>query len=65
MKDRIEQFLDTLMTNIKILRFFCIIAFIIIKIIYVFAYIYNVLFGYNMSCFIEQQWKIDSLYLKE
>ena len=65
MKDRIEHFLDTLMTNIKILRFFCIIAFIIIKIIYVFAYIYNVLFGYNMSCFIEQPLKIDSLSLKE
>uniref|UniRef100_A0A6C0LH78 Uncharacterized protein n=1 Tax=viral metagenome TaxID=1070528 RepID=A0A6C0LH78_9ZZZZ len=65
MKDRIEHFLDTLMTNIKILRFLCIIAFIIIKIIYVFAYIYNVFFGYNMSCFIEQPLKIDSLSLKE
>ena len=65
MKDRVEHFLDTLMTNIKILRFLCIIAFIIIKIIYVFAYIYNVFFGYNMSYFIEQQWKIDSLSLKE
>ena len=65
MKDRIENFLDVLMTNIKVLRFLCIIVFIIIKITYIFTYIYSVLFGYNMSRIIEQQWKIDSLSLKE
>lgn len=60
MKDRFENFLDVLITNIKILRFVCIIAFIIIKIIYIF-----VLIGYNMSYFVEQLLKIDSLSLKE
>lgn len=61
MKDRIEHFLE----NINILRFLCIVAFIIIKIVYIFAYIYSMFFGNNMSYFIEQSLKIDSLSLKE
>ena len=60
MKDRFENFLDVLTTNIKILRFVCIITFIIIKITHIF-----VLLGYNMSCYIEPLLKIDSLSLKE
>ena len=39
-KDRFELFLDFLTANLKILRFICIIAFVIIKFVYIFAYIY-------------------------
>lgn len=44
-KDRFEQFLDFLTANLKILRFICIIAFVIIKFVYIFAYIYIKIFG--------------------
>jgi len=44
-KDRFERFLDFLIMNIKILRFVCIIAFVIIKFVYIFAYIYIKLSG--------------------
>jgi hypothetical protein len=43
-KDRFELFLDFLTNNIKILRFLCVIAFVILYIIYAFAYIYTILF---------------------
>jgi len=44
-KDRFELFLDFLTTNLKILRFLCVIAFVIIYIIYAFAYIFTKIFG--------------------
>lgn len=44
-KDRFEQFLDFLIVNLKILRFICIIAFVIIKFVYIFTYIYIKVFG--------------------
>jgi hypothetical protein len=44
-KDRFELFLDFLTTNLKILRFLCVIAFVIIYIIYAVAYIFTILFG--------------------
>jgi hypothetical protein len=44
-KDRFELFLDFLTTNLKILRFLCVIAFVILYIIYAFAYIYTKIFG--------------------
>jgi len=44
-KDRFELFLDFLINNIKILRFLCVIAFVIIYIIYAVAYIFTILFG--------------------
>lgn len=39
-KDRFEWFLDFIIANLKILKFVCVIAFIIIKFVYIFAYIY-------------------------
>ena len=39
-KDRFEVFLDFIIANLKILKFICVIAFIIIKFVYIFAYIY-------------------------
>lgn len=39
-KDRFEWFLDFIIANLKILKFICVIAFIIIKFVYIFAYIY-------------------------
>ena len=44
-KDRFELFLDFLTANLKILRFICVIAFVIIKFVYIFAYIYIKVFG--------------------
>lgn len=44
-KDRFERFLDFLTTNLKILRFVCIIAFVIIKFVYIFGFIYIKLSG--------------------
>jgi hypothetical protein len=44
-KDRFELFLDFLTTILKILRFLCVIAFVILYIIYAFAYIYTKIFG--------------------
>jgi hypothetical protein len=44
-KDRFELFLDFLINNIKILRFLCVIAFVILYIIYAVAYIYTKIFG--------------------
>uniref|UniRef100_A0A6C0I9Y5 Uncharacterized protein n=1 Tax=viral metagenome TaxID=1070528 RepID=A0A6C0I9Y5_9ZZZZ len=44
-KDRFELFLDFLTTNLKILRFLCVIAFVILYIIYAVAYIYTKIFG--------------------
>ena len=44
-KDRFELFLDFLTTNIKIMRFLCVIAFVILYIIYAFAYIYTKIFA--------------------
>jgi hypothetical protein len=44
-KDRFERFLDFLTMNLKILRFVCIVVFIIIKFVYIFAYIYIKLSG--------------------
>lgn len=44
-KDSFELFLDFLTTNIKILRFLCVIAFVILYIIYAFAYIYTKIFA--------------------
>lgn len=44
-KYRFEQFLDFLIVNLKILRFICIIAFVIIKFVYIFTYIYIKVFG--------------------
>lgn len=44
-KDRFEMFLDFLTTNLKILKFICVIALIIIYIIYIYAYIYTRLFS--------------------
>ena len=42
-RDTFEKFLDFIIAILKILRFVCIIAFIIIKFVYVFAYAYNLL----------------------
>jgi hypothetical protein len=44
-KDRFELFLDFLINNIKILRFLCVIAFVILYIIYAVAYIFTKIFG--------------------
>lgn len=44
-KDSFELFLDFLTTNLKILRFICVIAFVILYIIYAFAYIYTKIFA--------------------
>lgn len=44
-KDSFELFLDFLTTNLKILRFLCVIAFVILYIIYAFAYIYTKIFA--------------------
>ena len=44
-KDRFERFLDFLTMNLKILRFLCIVVFVIIKFVYIFAYIYIKLSG--------------------
>ena len=44
-KDRFELFLDFLTTTLKILRFLCVIAFVILYIIYTFAYIYTKIFA--------------------
>jgi hypothetical protein len=44
-KDKFERFLDFLTTNLKILRFICLIVFIIIKFVYIFSYIYIKLLG--------------------
>ena len=44
-KDRFELFLDFLTTNLKILRFLCVIAFVIIYIIYAVAYIFTKIFA--------------------
>jgi hypothetical protein len=44
-KDRFERFLDFLTANLKILRFICIIVFVIIKFVYILSYIYIKLFG--------------------
>uniref|UniRef100_A0A6C0LA52 Uncharacterized protein n=1 Tax=viral metagenome TaxID=1070528 RepID=A0A6C0LA52_9ZZZZ len=40
-KDRFEMFLDFLTNNLKILKFICVIALIIIYLIYVFAYMFT------------------------
>jgi len=40
-KDRFEKFLDSLTTNLKIAKFICVIALIIINIIYVVVYLYT------------------------
>jgi hypothetical protein len=39
-KDRFDAFLDCIIANLKILKFICVIAFIIIKFVYIFTYIY-------------------------
>ena len=39
-KDRFEIFLDFIIVNLKILKFICVIAFIIIKFVYILSYIY-------------------------
>jgi|UniRef100_A0A6C0LVN5 hypothetical protein len=39
-KDRVEVFLDFIIRNLKILKFICVIAFIIIKFVYILSYIY-------------------------
>lgn len=44
-KDSFELFLDFLTTNLKIMRFLCVIAFVILYIIYAFAYIYTKIFA--------------------
>jgi hypothetical protein len=44
-KDSFELFLDFLTTNIKIMRFICVIAFVLLYIIYAFAYIFTKIFG--------------------
>lgn len=44
-KDSFELFLDFLTTTLKILRFLCVIAFVILYIIYAMAYIYTKIFG--------------------
>jgi hypothetical protein len=44
-KDSFELFLDFLTTNLKILRFLCVIAFVLLYIIYTFAYIYTKIFA--------------------
>ena len=44
-KDSFELFLDFLTTNLKILRFLCVIAFVLLYIIYAFAYIYTKIFA--------------------
>lgn len=44
-KDRFELFLDFLTTTLKILRFICVIAFVILYIIYAMAYIYTKVFA--------------------
>ena len=44
-KDRFELFLDFLTNNLKILRFLCVIAFVILYIIYAMAYIYTKVFA--------------------
>ena len=44
-KDRFELFLDFLTTILKIMRFLCVIAFVILYIIYAVAYIYTKIFG--------------------
>ena len=44
-KDSFELFLDFLTTIIKIMRFICVIAFVILYIIYAFAYIYTKIFA--------------------
>jgi hypothetical protein len=44
-KDRFEMFLNFLTVNLKILRFICVIAFVIIQFVYIFAFIYTKLFG--------------------
>ena len=48
-KDWFEKFLDFITSITKIARFMCVIAFIIIKIIYILAYIYIKLFGNTME----------------
>ena len=44
-RDWFEKFLDFVTSITKIARFICVIAFIIIKFIYIFAYIYIKLCG--------------------
>lgn len=44
-KDIFELFLDFLTTTLKILRFICVIAFVILYIIYAMAYIYTKVFA--------------------
>jgi len=44
-KDWFEKFLDFVILLTKIARFMCVIAFIILKIIYIFAFIYIKLSG--------------------
>ena len=44
-KDSFELFLDFLTTNLKIMRFLCVIAFVILYIIYAMAYIYTKIFA--------------------
>lgn len=44
-RDWFEKFLDFITSITKIARFICVIAFIIIKFIYIFAYIYIKLCG--------------------
>lgn len=39
-KDRFDVFLDCIIANLKILKFICVIAFIIIRFVYIFTYIY-------------------------
>ena len=43
-KDRFEVFLDFIITNLKILKFICVIAFIIIKFVYILSYIYYMIY---------------------
>jgi hypothetical protein len=43
-KDKFELFLDFVIVNIKILRFICVIAFMVIQILYGIAYISTFIF---------------------
>lgn len=44
-KDSFELFLDFLSYNLNIMRFLCVIAFVLLYIIYAFAYIYTKIFA--------------------
>jgi hypothetical protein len=43
-KDRVEIILDFIIANLKILKFICVIAFIIIKFVYILSFIYYKIF---------------------